>query len=161
MAGTIAERVRAAGYVLPEPTAPAANYVSSTRAGNLLFISGQVCQRDGSPGPLGRVGEALSVEDGRQAAALCALSVLAHVSAAVGGEAARVRKILRLGVFVSATAEFDRHSQVADGASDLMVAVLGEAGRHARTAVGVVSLPRGVAVEVDAIVELAGEGSAP
>lgn len=152
---SIAERVRALGLALPEPRRPAANYVSASRAGNLLFVSGQIPVEDGRPAFLGRLGEAVSDEEGERAARLCALGVLAQLGEAVGDDATRVRRVARLGVFVGAAPGFDRISEVANGASDLIVAVFGESGRHARTAVGVAALPKGVAVEVDAIMELA------
>jgi enamine deaminase RidA (YjgF/YER057c/UK114 family) len=155
MASTIAEKLRHLGYVLPRVSAPAANYIPWTRSGDLVFISGQVCQENGQPAFVGRLGEAISVEDGQRAAALCALSLLAQIDSVVGGELASVRRIVRLGGFVNCVPGFDQASQVINGASDLMVAVFGDRGRHARTAVGVAALPRGVAVEVDAVVELA------
>jgi enamine deaminase RidA (YjgF/YER057c/UK114 family) len=152
---SIAERVRALGLALPEPRRPAANYVSASRAGGLLFVSGQIPVEDGRPAFLGRLGETVSDEEGERAARLCALGVLAQLAEAVGDDATRVRRVARLGVFIGAAPGFDRLSEVANGASDLVVAVFGEAGRHARTAVGVAALPKGVAVEVDAIIELA------
>jgi enamine deaminase RidA (YjgF/YER057c/UK114 family) len=156
MSQSIAQRVAELGHTLPEVRPPVANYLSSTRAGNLLFIAGQIAQRDGEPAYIGRLGAALTLREGREAAALSALGLLAQIDAAVDGDAERVRRILRLGVFVAAEPGFDEHSQVANGASDLLVAVFGDAGRHARTAVGVSSLPAGVAVEIDAVVELVG-----
>lgn len=155
MPNTIAAKVQSLGYQLPDAPAPAANYVPTVRTGNLLFISGQISQQDGKPVYLGRLGEQISVEEGKQAAALCALGILAQVSAAVGGDIDKVSRVVRLGVFVASTPQFDQQSQVGNGASDLIAAVFGERGRHARSAVGVASLPRGVAVEVEAVVELA------
>lgn len=155
MPNTIGAKVQSLGYQLPDAPAPAANYVPTVRTGNLLFISGQISQQDGKPVYLGRLGEQISVEEGKQAAALCALGILAQVSAAVGGDIDKVSRVVRLGVFVASTPQFDQQSQVGNGASDLIAAVFGERGRHARSAVGVASLPRGVAVEVEAVVELA------
>lgn len=160
MAETIEEKLRNLGYGLPPISAPAANYVPWTRSGGLVFVSGQICQRDGQPAFVGRLGDTVSMEDGRRAAELCALNLLAQIDHAVQGEFARVRRIVRLGGFVNCVPDFDRQSEVVNGASDLMVAVFGDRGRHARTAVGVSSLPRGAAVEVDAVVEIAFPGDA-
>lgn len=156
MSQTIAERLQELGHTLPQISAPAANYVSWARTGNLVFISGQIPQENGQPAYIGRLGETFSVEDGRRAAELCALNLLAHISDIIGGDISRVRRIVRLGGFVNSASDFSQQPQVINGASDLMVAVLGESGRHARTAVGVPSLPRGVAVEIDAIIEVEG-----
>lgn len=149
---SIAEKVAALGHTLAEPAAPAANYVSVVRVGSLLFIAGQIGSHDGAPA--GRLGAELDVEQGKLAAQASCLGVLAQIAAATGDKISAVRRIARLGVFVAATAEFTEHPEVANGASDLMAAVFGDAGKHARVAVGVRSLPRGAAVEVDAIVEL-------
>ena len=149
MTDTIATRLQRLGHQLPEASGPAANYVPVTRIGALAFISGQV-----SAGVIGRLGAELTVEQGQAAAALAALSLLAQIDRLVEGDVARVQRVARLGIFVAATPEFTQHPLVGNGASDLVVAVLGEAGRHARTTVGVASLPRGAAVEVEAIVEL-------
>jgi enamine deaminase RidA (YjgF/YER057c/UK114 family) len=151
MTDTIAARLQRLGHRLPEASAPAANYVPVTRIGDLAFISGQV-----SAGVTGRVGADLAVEQGQAAAASAALSLLAQIDRLVEGDVTRVKRVARLGIFVAATPEFTQHPLVGNGASDLIVAVLGEAGRHARTTVGVASLPRGAAVEVEAIVELVG-----
>lgn len=154
MSSTITARAQALGLPLESAGGPAANYVSKVQVGDLLFISGQVPRQNGQAAWLGRVGDTLGEEDGRQAARQAALGVLAHIADAVGDDMARVLRVVRLGVFVACTPEFQRQSIVADGASDLMVEVFGDAGRHARTAVGVASLPRGVAVEVEAIVQI-------
>lgn len=152
---TIKDKLRELGHTLPEAFAPAANYAPAVRAGGLLFLSGQISRVDGSPGFVGRLGEDLSLDEGIAAARAAALDLLAVIAGNTDGSLASVHRIFRLGVFVAASPDFAAHPQVADGASDLIVAVFGDAGRHARTAVGVVSLPRGVAVEVDAIVEVA------
>lgn len=154
MSTAISARVQALGLTLEPAGSPAANYVSTVQVGDLLFISGQVPRQGGQAVGLGRVGDTLSEDDGRQAARQAALGVLAHLADAVGDNVARVVRVVRLGVFVACTPDFQRQSVVADGASDLMVEVLGEAGRHARTAVGVASLTRGVAVEVEAIIQI-------
>lgn len=150
----IKDAVAACGLTLPPAPAPVASYVSAVRSGALLFISGQIPQNDGGPLFLGRVGAEISPEDARTAAETAALSVLAQIAAATDGTVAAVRRVVKLGVFVASTPEFTGQPQVANGASDLMVAVFGGAGRHTRAAVGVAALPRGVSVEIDAIVEL-------
>ncbi len=154
MAISIAEKVAALGHKLPEVTSPIANYVSRNRSGNLLFIAGQVSVLPPVASGPGRVGAEPDIDQGGKAACSAALGLLAQISAATDGRITAVRRILRLGVFVAASPDFTRHSEVANGVSDLIVAVFGDAGRHVRTAVGVASLPRGAAVEVDAIVEL-------
>ena len=154
MPNDIAKRLQELGHELPAASAPAANYVSAVKIGPLLFISGQISQRDNKPAYFGLVGVQVTVEEGRLAAESAALGLLAHIAAATDGSLGAVRRVIRLGVFVASASEFIQHSQVANGASDLIVAVFGDAGRHARTAVGVASLPQGVSVEVDAIVEL-------
>jgi len=160
MASTIAEKLRLLGYTLPRVFVPAANYIPWTRSGDLVFFSGQICQENGQPAFVGHLGETITVEDGRRAAELCALNLLAQIDDAAAGELARVRRIVRLGGFVNCLRGFDQQSVVVNGASDLMLAVFGDRGRHARTAIGVPDLPRGVAVEIDAVVEIADEGSA-
>ncbi len=153
---TITHTLQALDLELPEPGAPSAHYAPFARTGNLLFISGQIPIFNGQVQFVGKLGHEFTVEQGQQAARLCALQLLAHINAAVGGEVHRVRRIVRLGGFVNALPEFDQLSEVMNGASDLMLSVFGESARHARTSVGVATLPLGVAVEVDAIVELAG-----
>ena len=154
MPKTIAEAVAALGHELPAASAPAANYVPFVQAGNLLFISGQIAQDRNGPAYIGHLGDTVSLEDGQKAAALCALGILAQVAAATGGDLARIRRVVKLGVFVASAPGFTQQPQVGNGASDLIAAVFGDKGKHARAAVGVAALPRGVAVEVDAIVEL-------
>lgn len=154
MTSSIQDRLAELGVRLPAAPAPAANYVPAVRAGNLLFVAGQVPVQDGKAQYLGKVGAELSVEDGQQAARLCAINVLAQVAQALGGDLGRVVRCVRVGGFVNAVPEFTEHPKVVNGASDLLVAVFGEAGRHVRTAVGAGSLPRGVAVEVEAVFEI-------
>jgi enamine deaminase RidA (YjgF/YER057c/UK114 family) len=155
MSRTISEKLQLLGYTLPAASAPAANYVPVVRAGNLLFISGQVSALNDTQAVFGIVGANLSVEDGRRGAELAALKLLAQIASATDGTILAVRRIVRLGVYIASTPELDQHSQVANGASDLLLAVFGDhAGSHSRTAVGMSSLPRGAAVEIDAIVEL-------
>jgi enamine deaminase RidA (YjgF/YER057c/UK114 family) len=147
----IEARLKELGIVLPAPPAPVASYVPYVIAGHLVFVSGQLPVKDGAPQYVGKLGETVSLEEGQAAAQLCALNVLAQIKAACGGDLERVTACVRLGVYVNAAPEFTRQSEVANGASDLIAAVFGTAGRHARAAVGVGSLPRGVAVEVDAV----------
>ena len=155
MTGTIEARLAELGLTLPAAPNPVANYVPSAVAGNLLFISGQVAK--GADGALvaGTLGADVDVETGQAAARLCALNVLAQAKAALGS-LDRIAQVVRLTGFVAATADFKDHPKVVNGASDLMVEVLGDAGRHTRAAVGVASLPMGSAVEVDAIIAIAG-----
>ncbi|MBW8727947.1 MAG: RidA family protein [Inquilinus limosus] len=154
MPKTIAEAVAALGHELPAAPTPAANYVPYVQAGNLLFISGQISQDRNGPAWLGHLGDTVSLEDGQKAAQACALAILAQVSAATGGDLARIRRVVKLGVFVASAPGFTQQPQVGNGASDLIAAVFGDKGKHARAAVGVAALPRGVSVEVEAVVEL-------
>ena len=154
MSGTIDARLRQLGIELPEPAAPVANYVPFAVSGNLVFIAGQICQWNGERRFVGKLGAAIGIPDGQQAARLCALNILAHLRVACGGDLDRVRRCLRLGGFVNCTPEFTDMPQVVNGASDLMVEVFGDKGRHARAAVGVSSLPAGVAVEVEGTFEI-------
>ena len=147
-------RLQELGIALPTPPAPVASYVPYTFSGNQVFISGQIPLKDGKPQFIGRVGDDLSLEDAQAAAKLCAINVLAQLSAACDGNLDRVARCLKLGVFVHAVPGYTQQPEVANGASDLMVAVFGNAGKHARAAVGVASLPRGVAVEVEAVFEI-------
>jgi enamine deaminase RidA (YjgF/YER057c/UK114 family) len=148
----IAAKLSDLSITLPEAAAPAANYVPYTRSGALLFISGQLPFADGALLFPGRLGDTVSIEQGYQAARQCAINIIAQIKAAGGLE--RVARVVRVGGFVASTPEFTEHPQVVNGASDLFVAVFGDAGRHARAAVGVAALPRGVAVEVEAVIEL-------
>jgi enamine deaminase RidA (YjgF/YER057c/UK114 family) len=154
MSGMIDARLRQLGIELPEPAAPVANYVPFAVSGNLVFIAGQICQWNGERRFVGKLGAAIGIPDGQQAARLCALNILAHLRVACGGDLDRVRRCLRLGGFVNCTPEFTDMPQVVNGASDLMVEVFGDKGRHARAAVGVSSLPAGVAVEVEGTFEI-------
>lgn len=140
------------GLTLPQAAAPVASYVPVVEAGGLLHVSGQLPFRDGKV-VTGRLGDGVSLEDGQEAAKLCAMMVVAQIKAHLGN-LERVTRIVKLGVFVNSTADFTDQPKVANGASDLMVALFGDAGKHARAAVGVAALPLGAAVEVDAIVEV-------
>ncbi|HEX4295781.1 MAG TPA: RidA family protein [Rhizomicrobium sp.] len=155
MAGKIETRLKELGIELPTPPAPVASYVPYVVSGNLVYVSGQVTIDNGQLKYVGKVGADISLDDGKAAARLCAINVLAQVKAACGGDLERVQRCVRVGVFVNATSDFTQHPEVANGASDLFVAVLDNAGRHARAAVGAGSLPRGVACEVEAIFEIA------
>lgn len=154
MTSRIRARLAELGVTLPAAPAPAANYVPAVRTGHLLFIAGQVPVQGGKPQFLGQLGAGVSVDEGQQAARLCAINVLAQVAQALDGDLDRVVRCVRVGGFVNAVPQFTEHPKVINGASDFFVAVFGEAGRHARTAVGAGSLPRGVAVEVDAVFEV-------
>jgi enamine deaminase RidA (YjgF/YER057c/UK114 family) len=153
MPGKIDARLSQLGIALPSLAPPAANYVPWVRTGNLLFISGQVSTRDGKD-LTGKLGAGVSVEDGQQAARFCALNILSQVRVALDGDLDRVVRCVRLTGFVNCAPDFGEQPKVVNGASDLIVEVFGEAGRHARAAVGMASLPRNTAVEVDAIFEV-------
>ena len=154
MSGKIEARLKDLGIELPQPTAPLANYVPFTLSGKQVFIAGQINQWNGERRFVGKLGAGISIADGRQAARLCALNILTHLRVAAGGDLDRVRRCLRVGGFVNCTPEFTDMPQVVNGASDLMVEVFGDAGKHARAAVGTSSLPGGVAVEIEATFEL-------
>ena len=154
MAGRIEARLRELGIALPEPAVPLANYIPFTVAGSLVVVSGQVPLRDGRIAYTGKVGATLSPDDGRAAARLCFINVLAQLRAACGGDLDRVKQVLRLGGFIAAPPEFTQHPIIMNGASDLAVELFGEAGKHARTTVGVPSLPGDAAVEVEGLFEI-------
>ena len=155
MAGKIEARLAELGVELPEAAAPAANYVPYVVSGAHVFVAGQIALLNGELKYRGKVGQELSIEEGYRAARLCGLNVIAQVKAACGGDLDRVRRIVRLGGFVNASDDFHDHPKVVNGASDLMVEVFGDRGKHARAAVGCSALPLNVATEVDAIVEIA------
>lgn len=151
---SVEQRLKDLGITLPVPAAAVANYVPFVVTGNLVFVSGQLPLDNGKPAVLGKLGAEISVEDGVRAARLCALGLLAQLRAATG-DLDRVKRVVRLTAFVASTPDFTDQPKVVNGASDLMVEVLGEAGRHARVAVGAPSLPLNVAVEIDGIFEIA------
>lgn len=155
MPGKIDARLKDLGIALPQPPAPVASYVPYVVSGKQVFISGQVTFADGALKYVGAVGKDLTLEDGKAAARLCAINVLAQLKAAAGGDLDKVKRCVKLSVFVNAVPGFAQHPEVANGASDLLVEVFGEAGKHARSAVGAGSLPRNVATEVEAVFELA------
>ena len=155
MAGEVDARLADLGIEVPEAAAPVANYVGYMQSGNLVFVSGQVPLVDGAFTFQGKVGAEFSVEEGQEAARICAINIIAQLKAACDGDLDRVRRIVKLGGFVNSTPEFTDQPKVINGASDLMVAVFGEAGKHTRAAVSAGALPLGVAVEIDAIAEIA------
>ena len=148
---SVEDKLAELGLTLPRPAAPVAAYVPVVIAGGMAYVSGQVSMKDGEL-IRGRLGENMGLEEGMAAAQACGLMIVAQLKAALGGDLSRVEKIVKLGAFVSSTGDFIDQPKVANGASELMVALFGEAGRHARSAVGVPVLPLGVAVEIDAIV---------
>ena len=152
MSGNIDKRLEELGIELPVPPAPAANYVPYTIAGKILTISGQITMGPDGLEYVGKLGENVDVETGQQAARLCAINILAQAKAALG-DLERVKQVVKIQGFVNATPDFRDHAQVINGASNLLAEVLGDAGKHARAAVGTSSLPFGVATEVDAIIE--------
>lgn len=154
MSGRIDARLAELGLSLPEAAAPVGNYVATVISGNLVFISGQIGLENGKLKVAGRLGESLGVDEGYQAARQCGLNLLSQLKAACGGDLDRVRRVVRLAGFVNCTADFIDHPKVVNGASDLMVEVFGDCGRHVRAAVGAPSLPLGTAVEVEGVFEI-------
>ena len=154
MPGRIDAHLSELGIALPATSAPMANYVPTVQSGRLVFVSGQLPLENGQAKYIGRLGSAITIEDGQKAARLCALNIMAQLKTACGGNLDRVKRCVRVGGFVNSTPEFTDQPQVVNGASDAIVAVFGEAGKHARAAVGVAALPRGVCVEVEAVFEI-------
>ena len=152
--GMIDKRLAELGIVLPAAAKPVANYVPWVRTGNLVFVSGQGAMRDGKIDYQGQLGDSVSLDDGVKSARACAINILAQLREACGGDLDRVKRIVKLVGFVNATADFKDHPKVINGASDLMVEVFGDKGRHARSAVGSPSLPVNLSVEVEAIAEV-------
>ena len=155
MAGQIEMKLAELGITLPQPMAPVANYVPYVQTGNLVVVSGQVPAVDGKVAITGKLGYGVSTERGKEAARLCLINVLVHLKAACNGDLDRVRRVVRLGGFIACAPEFTDQAQVMNGASDLAVAVFGDNGRHARTTIGVSSLPIDAAVEVEGMFEVA------
>lgn len=153
MSVSIEQRLGALGITLPQAAAPAANYVPAVQSGSMLYISGQIPMLNGELKYRGKLGADFSVEDGAACARLCGLNIIAQAQAALG-DLNRVKRVVKLVGFVNCTPDFTDQPKVVNGASDLMVEVFAEKGRHARSAVGVGSLPLGVAVEVEAILEV-------
>ncbi|KQZ13713.1 MULTISPECIES: RidA family protein [unclassified Mesorhizobium] len=153
MAETIEKRLSDLGIVIPAAAAPAANYVPYARTGNLLFTAGQLPLKDGKLQAAGLLGREVDTATGKEAAKFCAINVLAQAKAALG-DLEKISKLVKITVFVASTPDFTEQHLVANGASDLLAAVLGERGKHARAAVGTASLPLNAAVEVEAIFEV-------
>lgn len=153
MATNAEENLKKLGYELPEAPAPAANYLPFVVTGNNLYVSGQISQNENGP-IRGKLGADMGVEAGADAARRCALSLLAQAKAACGGDLSRVKRVVKLTGFVNSTADFTDQPKVINAASDLLVEVMGDAGRHARSAVSAASLPLGVAVEIEGIFEI-------
>ena len=154
MAGMVEKKLQELGIALQEPRAPMANYVPFVRTGDLLHVSGQIClDGDGKLVAKGRLGDGVSVEDGQKAARVCAINLLAQVKAALG-DLDKVKRVVRLGGFINSAAGFTEGPKVMNGASDLMVAVFGDKGKHARSTVGVAALPADAAVEVEGLFEV-------
>jgi enamine deaminase RidA (YjgF/YER057c/UK114 family) len=147
-------RLAELGIELPQPSAPGANYVPFVRSGNLVFLTGQLSQWNGERRFVGKLGREFGIPDGQAAARLCVMNLLAHLRVALDGDLDRVVRTVRLAGYVNSTPEFTGQSQVMNGASDLVVELLGSAGRHTRMAVGVSALPYDVAVEVEGIFEI-------
>ncbi|MCB1378229.1 MAG: RidA family protein [Alphaproteobacteria bacterium] len=152
--GKIDDRLAELGITIPVPAKPVANYVGWVKTGNLVFTAGQVALSDGKFLYSGKVGAEVSIEDAQKAARICAINILAQLRDACGGDLDRVKRIVKLVGFVNGTPEFTEHPKVINGASDVMVEVFGEKGKHARSAVGSGSLPINVSVEVEAIAEI-------
>jgi len=153
MASRIEARLEELGITLPVASIPQANYVPYVVTGNLVFIAGQIPILDGEI-ITGKLGDDADIATGQQAARLCALNLITQLRAACGGDLDRVRQVVKMGAFVNATPDFTDPPQVVNGASDLIVDIFGDAGRHARFAVAVACLPRGSAVEIDGVFEI-------
>lgn len=153
MSEAIDKKLEELGIVLPTPAAPIANYVGFVRSGRLLFVSGQLCLADGTLVAKGKLGAQVTIEQGQAAARACAINLLAQVQAALG-DLDKVVRVVRLGGFISSAPDFLDGPKVMNGASDLMVAVFGDRGRHARTTIGVTVLPADAAVEVEGTFEV-------
>ncbi|WP_047454689.1 RidA family protein [Rhizobium rhizogenes] len=155
MSNAIEDRLKELGIVLPQAAAPAANYVPYVISGNLLYLSGQLPMENGKVGVTGHLGKDVDVAGGQRAAELCAINILAQAKAALDGDLSRIKRLIKLNGFVASVPEFVEQHLVINGASNLLANVLGEAGKHARAAVGMAALPMNAAVEIDAILEIA------
>jgi enamine deaminase RidA (YjgF/YER057c/UK114 family) len=154
MGETIEKRLNELGVTLPAAAAPAANYVPFMRTGNLVFTAGQLPLKDGKLQVTGLLGRDVDVAAGKEAAKLCAINILAQAKAAIG-DLEKIRRLVKITVFVASAPDFTEQHLVANGASDFLVEVLGEPGKHARAAVGTASLPLNAAVEIEAVIEVA------
>ena len=151
----VEERLKELGIELPEPQAALANYLPWVITGNLVSVSGQVAMAGGNPRWVGKVGDKVSLEEAVEAARACAIQIIAHLQAACEGDLERLRRIVRLGGFVNCIEGYTNQPKIINGASDLMVEVFGDRGRHSRAAVGTSSLPLNVPVEIDCLAEIA------
>jgi enamine deaminase RidA (YjgF/YER057c/UK114 family) len=154
MGETIEKRLSDLGVALPAAAAPAANYVPFMRTGNLVFTAGQLPLKEGKLQVTGLLGRDVDTAAGKEAAKLCAINILAQAKAAIG-DLEKIRRLVKITVFVASAPDFTEQHLVANGASDFLVAVLGEPGKHARSAVGTASLPLNAAVEIEAVIEVA------
>ena len=150
----IDKKLKDLGITIPDAPSPAANYIPYVISGNLVFIAGQVPFENGKINYTGKVGKDIDINKAKEVAKICGLNVISVLKNAVKGDLSKVKKCVKLGIFVSCTSDFHQQPEVANGASDLMVEIFGENGKHARFAVGTNSLPRNVPVEVDAIFEI-------
>ena len=150
----IDKRLKDLNIELPKPSAPAANYVPFVITGNIVYVSGQVPVINGKMNYIGILGDNLEIDEGYKAARICGLNLISQVHIATGNQLNRIKQVIKLGGFVNSTTNFNDQPQVINGASDLMVEIFGNAGKHARFAVSAPSLPLGVSVEVDGIFEL-------
>ncbi len=155
MSAEIEARIKELGITLPQAAAPAANYVPFVISGSHLYISGQLPMEDGKIAVIGHLGDTVDVATGQRAAELCAINILAQAKAALGGDLSRIRRIIKLNGFVASKPTFVEQHLVINGASNLIAKVLGDAGIHARAAVGMAALPLNAAVEIDAVIEIA------
>jgi len=151
---SIEDNLKALGIDIPMPASPVANYVPFVRSGNLISVSGQIPVKDGKLLFEGKVGDTMTIEQACEAARLCGLNIIAQLKAACGGDLNRVRRIIKLGGFVNCIDSFSGQPQIINNASDLMVEVFGDIGRHSRSAVGTNALPLNATVEIDALVEI-------
>ncbi len=154
MSSEIASRLAELGITLPTAAAPAANYLPYTIAGNILYISGQLPLKDGALTATGLVGSDVELDAAKSAAELCAINILSQASAALNGDLGRIRQVIKINGFVASAPGFTNQHLVINGASDLLASVLGDAGKHARAAVGMAALPLNAAVEIDAMMEI-------
>jgi enamine deaminase RidA (YjgF/YER057c/UK114 family) len=155
MSATIEARLKELGITLPQAAAPAANYVPYVISGSLLYISGQLPMENGKVAITGHLGDGVDVQTGQRAAELCAINILAQASAALGGDLGRITRVVKLNGFIASVPTFVEQHLVMNGASNLIATILGDAGKHARAAVGMAALPFNAAVEIDAVLEIA------